>query len=218
MEIITSALFFAADVIISNTEIHAKDYHLVSCDLNHVDELDSLLTSLGIDFEKPTMIISECVLVYMQPEKGTQLIHWAASKFSTACFVTYEQINPHDAFGEMMVKNLAERGCALLSIHEYADEAKQAKRYEKQGWHRVEVLDMSSVYYYFLPTADRLRIERIELFDELEEWNLIQRHYCIVWAMKDSSLGFGFWGHAKFEELKKNSSIKLPHVSHKFFS
>ena len=30
------------------------------------------------------------------------------------------------------------------------------------------------------------RIERLELFDELEEWHLISAHYCMCWASKGS--------------------------------
>jgi hypothetical protein len=29
------------------------------------------------------------------------------------------------------------------------------------------------------------RIERLELFDELEEWHLIQEHYCFLVAVKE---------------------------------
>ena len=32
-------------------------------------------------------------------------------------------------------------------------------------------------------TADVRRIERLEIFDELEEWHLIQAHYCIAWGV-----------------------------------
>ena len=42
--------------------------------------------------------------------------------------------------------------------------------------------------------ADRRRIERLELFDELEEWHLIQQHYCIAIGVKDSAGLLGGFG------------------------
>lgn len=41
---------------------------------------------------------------------------------------------------------------------------------------------MNDIYTNFLDRADVGRAERIEIFDELEEWHLIQGHYCISMA------------------------------------
>jgi hypothetical protein len=30
--------------------------------------------------------------------------------------------------------------------------------------------------------TDVRRVERLEIFDEMEEWHLIQAHYCIAWG------------------------------------
>ena len=34
-------------------------------------------------------------------------------------------------------------------------------------------------------------IARLELFDELEEWQLIMQHYCLAWATTDAALAAG---------------------------
>ena len=44
---------------------------------------------------------------------------------------------------------------------------------------------MNQVYYQYLDSKDVSRIQRLELFDELEEWHLIQGHYCIAVAIND---------------------------------
>ena len=43
---------------------------------------------------------------------------------------------------------------------------------------------MDVVYKACLDPQDRRRAERLELLDELEEWTLIQQHYCITVAHK----------------------------------
>jgi tRNA wybutosine-synthesizing protein 4 len=82
----------------------------------------------------------------------------------------------------MMVRNLEERGCALQGIHSYDSSEAQAGRYREAGLAAVEVMDMDSVYNYFLDKAELHRVQRLEMFDELEEWILIQQHYVLVWA------------------------------------
>jgi hypothetical protein len=32
------------------------------------------------------------------------------------------------------------------------------------------------------------RVERLEFFDEYEEWRLLQAHYCVCWAVQDTKL------------------------------
>jgi hypothetical protein len=50
---------------------------------------------------------------------------------------------------------------------------------------------MNEVYTTHLPAcigAERIRaIEKLELFDEFEEWHLIQRHYFIALAINDDA-------------------------------
>lgn len=58
---------------------------------------------------KPTLFLSECVLVYMGPEESRALVRWAGQSFSTAAWLNYDPIRPHDAFGQVMVENLKVR-------------------------------------------------------------------------------------------------------------
>lgn len=45
----------------------------------------------------PTLLLSECVLVYMTPAQSSSLVHWAAQTFHTAMFINYEQVKITDA-------------------------------------------------------------------------------------------------------------------------
>ena len=40
----------------------------------------------------PTLIIAECVLIYLDPNVSRAVVKWCADKFETAAFVIYEQV------------------------------------------------------------------------------------------------------------------------------
>jgi len=159
------------------------DLQIVGADLRNVDDLEATLVKAGLDFTLPTLFLSECVLVYLKPEDSAKVIQWAAGKFTGgAVFVTYEQILPNDPFGKTMKENLESRGCSLLGLDAYPDLESQKERFLKLGWKRHDAWDMNDVYKYYLPVDELKRVEKIELFDEYEEWHLIQGHYCISMA------------------------------------
>jgi O-methyltransferase involved in polyketide biosynthesis len=64
----------------------------------------------------PTLFIAECVLIYLKPEEGDQLLKLCANYSSICMCVTYEQIRPYDKFGLMMIANLQVRK-PILYIH-----------------------------------------------------------------------------------------------------
>lgn len=61
---------------------------------------------------------------------------------------------------------------------------------ELMGMTSCECYNMSQVYSVKLETAERVRIEKLEIFDEFEEWDLLQSHYCLALGKKfaDSSV------------------------------
>ena len=38
---------------------------------------------------------------------------------------------------------------------------------------------MSEIYAKKLDQTEKKRIEKLEIFDEFEEWELLQKHYCL---------------------------------------
>ena len=48
---------------------------------------------------------------------------------------------------------------------------------------------MNDVYYRLLSPEAVARAERLELFDEVEEWHLMSAHYCIAVACKEGATG-----------------------------
>lgn len=85
---------------------YGDDYHLIGCDLRKLADLEAKLVAHKLDPKLPTLFLSECVLIYVNTSDSAALIKWTTTLFSESMFVIYEQINPDDAFGKMMVTNL----------------------------------------------------------------------------------------------------------------
>uniref|UniRef100_A0A7S3CU96 Uncharacterized protein n=1 Tax=Strombidium rassoulzadegani TaxID=1082188 RepID=A0A7S3CU96_9SPIT len=104
-------------------------------------------------------------------------------------------IEPEDMFGRRMVDNLRDRGCELLGIfdcpslqsqHDRMQKSLEEAKKEDQSVH-VEAITMEQLYREKLNPQEKVRIERIEMFDEFEEWTLLQAHYCLVFGKKFKS-------------------------------
>lgn len=171
------------EVKIIGSDLHAPDYHIIGTDLRNLAELDKKLTQCGINFDVPTMFLTECVLVYMEPESSSMLLHWIAKKFNDIFFINYEQVNMNDNFGRIMLDNLRNRGCQLAGVDACLSSQTQMDRFVRVGWDSARSWNMINVYEY-LPEEDRYRMERLEMLDELELLQQLLQHYCITIAWK----------------------------------
>jgi hypothetical protein len=88
-------------------------YRMIGADLCDLDSLGKKLARVGIDMTLPTLFLSECVLTYVDVAPTTALIAWAARYFQSSVFVTYEQIIPEDAFGNVMTRHFAKIGILM---------------------------------------------------------------------------------------------------------
>lgn len=52
-----------------------------------------------MDKNRPTIIITECLLVYMNNSDSLKILNGFADMFTTVGFLNYEMINPDDKFG-----------------------------------------------------------------------------------------------------------------------
>jgi len=102
----------------------------------------------------------------------------------------YEQTQPHTPFGKQMVSNLQLRGCPLLGIHDYPSRDSQVPRYKSLGWGSVDSWTMNQVFnrWCFADQAEFKRVVRLELLDEVEEFQLIQDHYMVLVATSREAL------------------------------
>ncbi|CAM6084519.1 unnamed protein product [Calypogeia fissa] len=188
-------------------EILSDRYKLLPADLRDLNGLDRVFKRAGLDPSLPTVVIAECVLIYLDPQVSRAVVKWAADKLTTAIFVIYEQIHPHDAFGQQMIKNLESRGCGLLGLEDTPTLEAKMKRFTDLGWQNADALNMDVIYNQHLDPIDRRRIERLEIFDEFEEWHIMQEHYCVAFGINDPT---GILEHVGFTIPKSVAS----HLGH----
>lgn len=72
--------------------MHAGDYHLIGADLRQMREFEYKLSTADLDFSQPTLIIAECVFVYMDEQHSFELIEYLAKLFETIAIINYEQV------------------------------------------------------------------------------------------------------------------------------
>eukprot|EP00050_Salpingoeca_kvevrii_P011409 m.15146 g.15146 ORF g.15146 m.15146 type:complete len:1016 (-) comp3415_c0_seq2:71-3118(-) len=166
----------------------APRYRLVGADLGDTANVEQLLQLAGVDPALPTLLLSECVLTYVDTTLATKVIGWSAGWFKQAMFVLYEQIFPADSFGVFMRKHFAKIGSPLQSLTTYPQLDDQLARFHSLGWSKVVAFDMTQLYDSILDASERERIENLELFDEFEEWHLKCYHYFVLLASNCDSL------------------------------
>jgi len=175
----------ALTVANKGTDIHGSNYHLVAGDLRKFDELEAkLLNECGLDLNLPTLILTECVLVYLPPEKTARILSWCSSQFKTSFTVNYEQVNLHTRFAQVMIDNLRHHNCDLLGKDACMSLDTQKQRLKDCGFSGAGAINVWDAYED-LPYETRSRIEKIEFLDEFEIMKQLLEHYCVAWAWND---------------------------------
>ena len=90
-------------------DIESAGYKLLETDVRDGAIITSKLLQMGVEPANPTLILTECLLIYMRSEDTRGVLDWTMDFFGATgdvVYVNYEMVNPDDQFGRMMVENL----------------------------------------------------------------------------------------------------------------
>lgn len=82
----------------------SSKYTILPADLRMVD-LNALVNPY-IDYTLPTLVLCECVLVYMPQEASNRILRSFGELFNDVLVLVYEMTGVNDKFGQTMLKNL----------------------------------------------------------------------------------------------------------------
>lgn len=185
----------------SGDALHTPSYHLYPLDLRSLSGSSSPSELLPhVDTTLPTLLISECCLIYLTPTEAAEVVSFFTERLlgpqtASLGLVLYEPIRPDDAFGRTMVSNLATRGIQLQTLHKYATFSAQRNRLLGHGFNSGQAIaDIEFIWNRWVNEEEKERVSRLEMLDEMEEWQLLARHYCIAWGWREKENASAFEG------------------------
>ncbi|KAL9608649.1 MAG: hypothetical protein Q9167_006533 [Letrouitia subvulpina] len=148
----------------------------------------------------PSLLISECCLIYLSPQAADNAIfYFTRCLFPSSIplgLILYEPISPHDAFGKVMVSNLAARGIVLQTLKRYGSLEAQKERLRMYGFSEGEEASTVDDIWEMVGEVEKERVAVLEMMDEVEEWRLLAGHYCVAWGWRSGNGdgdGKGVW-------------------------
>ena len=161
-----------------------NNYHLINCDITNNKLFSESLNNIKTGINDITIVICECLLVYIDEKTTIEMLSSLVKRFDNIYLLQYDLIGPDDPFGNEMVENLKTRNIELRGFNDVKNIEDQINRLKKVDLEDINIVDMFHIYFKFLPMEERRRIERLELMDEFEELNLLQKHACFGFGSK----------------------------------
>jgi [phosphatase 2A protein]-leucine-carboxy methyltransferase len=142
----------------------------------------------------PTLILSECCLCYLPPAAADDVLQTFATRLVPAptalAVIIYEPIRPNDPFGRVMISNLATRGIVLQTLKKYSSLSRQIERMRVVGFDSGRAAaDIDFIWEKWISDKEKTRIAALEMIDEIEEWRLLAKHYCVAWGWRTERQG-----------------------------
>lgn len=182
------------EISVDGTRLHSPSYHIHPVDLrcpspseDPFEPSAEPIPLAHVDVTLPTLLISECCLIYLEPGAADAVLDYFERLFSSTTplgVVLYEPFNPFDSFGKVMVSNLAARGIVLQTLQKYHSLEVQKARLRKHGFSGTSAADVNFLWEHWISAQEKERVATLEMVDEIEEWRLLAQHYCVAWAWR----------------------------------
>ncbi|KAK9899744.1 leucine carboxyl methyltransferase [Cystobasidium minutum MCA 4210] len=175
---------------LGGTSLVSPVYRLVPGDLRLFEELHSKLQSL-LDPTLPTLVIAECVFIYVDPRHSNNILRWFVEKFGEAglACLLYDPVGLQDNFGKVMINNLQARGIKLLGVETNTTLQSVTERLQATGFRDADIRDVCKIRKEDLSKEEMERLSRLEGLDEVEELDLLLSHYAIAWGFVQGTNG-----------------------------
>ena len=214
------------EILDNGSRLRSTTYCIHPIDLRTLSPTSAPLRDLNTSL--PTLLISECCLIYLSPEDADSVLNYFTSLFPADVslgMIIYEPIRPHDAFGRTMVSNLTARAIVLQTMEKYKDLPEQRQRLldvgfrepptrtEGQGGESIpqsdisfgkpkavgatfaiednkrdgggaQSADLDFIWRHWITQDEKDIVEKLEWMDEVEEFVLLGRHYCVSWGWR----------------------------------
>ncbi|KNH09561.1 leucine carboxyl methyltransferase [Perkinsela sp. CCAP 1560/4] len=206
----------------SISTIHMSDVlhrtTFIPCDLGDIDNVMQGLIKGNLVPQKPTLIMAECVLQYINPDTSTRLLTSLGSFFSghtaSVHLVTFDQIEPDDTFGRVMTRTLRKKSSELYGIAKFSSCGEQLKRLRETGWQGKAIPFLNVIQYLReKDPKEASRVDKLEDFDEYESYYETCGHYCFsigtISASHTSSLQQMVAEIESLEEVNLNREVPL---------
>lgn len=188
MSLLSGYVTEGADVNVNSKTIIGP-HTFISGDLRHAESVAAALLESGFDPDVPTLVLSECVLVYMDKESNMQLAtELGKIMHNNALWMTYDMIKPDDVYGKNMIRNLRNVGFEIPGLTDFPTLEAQKDRFLLTGWGDAHSCNMRFYYDKLLSIECKERISKLEMMDEVEEWNMLMEHYSLTIATKGTLL------------------------------
>jgi [phosphatase 2A protein]-leucine-carboxy methyltransferase len=165
-------------------------------DLRHLHTVGGLNCFRGLRANLTTLIVSECCLCYLEVDVARDILKWFGDKIPSLGVVLYEPVGVNDAFGQMMVGNLAARGIVMPTVQRYKNSTDQVERLRDLGFGGegggTNAATIEEIWEKWITPGERSRVDALEGLDEVEEWQMLARHYAVVWGWR-GSYGWETW-------------------------
>ncbi|PNS17484.1 hypothetical protein CAC42_8027 [Sphaceloma murrayae] len=183
----------------SKETLHSESLNIHALDLRSLASATPPPSPPNLGRNIPTLLLSECCLTYLPlPTANAILSHILTSWLdpsTPAAAVLYEPIKPQTPFGRTMTSNLASRRIDMPSLHALPTLQRHRDRLSALGMVDVGARTVLDIYAgsregggrdeAWIGPEERERVERAEWLDEVEEWQLLAGHYCVVWGWRD---------------------------------